>query len=902
MRGKLLDLLKFSLYLQREFNRNESVFDNADIGRCYAVGELVDSIAVEVASCSGLDELNKLLRVIRNREMVRIAVRDLGGVSEVVETIGDLSDLARGLISASLDWHYIRACEKFGVPMGEISNEPQKMLVIGMGKLGGRELNFSSDIDLIFAYPERGYAVSEKGRETSNNQFFIRLGQALNRSLGEVTGDGFVYRVDMRLRPFGNTGSLAVSFTELENYYANHGRAWERYALVKARVLAGDEQEGEALFDILRPFVYRKYIDYSSLDSLRKLKQMIQAEVVKKEMFDNIKLGRGGIREIEFIVQVFQLIHGGRDKNLQSRSLLKTLQVCTDKNYLTQQESADLKTAYLFLRKAENRLQEWNDQQTHDLPSSSEQQHFLAESMGFKGYDAFIEQLDKHRQFVQQQFDLTFAEETEEDDFISEEFLEKNDFLENNEIMRLIEQFKLTSVYTRATSSSIERFEKVLPKVLAEISQYNNQIETLKRILSLFESVLQRSVYMVLLIENKTAIVNLVLLCSMSQWLTEQLVKSPILLDQLLDGSILFDPLEEKQLGLEAENIRLKNQQDDEAFMNQLREWKNAQVFKVAAADLTGHLPIMKVSDYLTWIAESVLNAAAEYAWQTMLFKHGQPADVDEKRRPLLVLGYGKMGGSELGYGSDLDIVFLSTGIDSQLQTAGVDGKRQIYNGLFMTRLVQKIISLMSTIMPTGTLYEIDSRLRPNGATGLIIGDFNSFVQYQQNKAWTWEHQALVRARAVVFDKQGFEAFEKFKQNFLQQPRELTKLKTEVVEMRQKMADALDKSTDALFDLKQGRGGIVDIEFMVQFWVLAHAYTYKELTAYSDNFRLLETLKNVVLDSKISQQQIAMLQTIYCEYRNLYHRLALQNVDAKVSYKMIDENRKTVISLWQKVM
>ena len=895
------ELLKFSLYLQREFNRNESVFDNADIGRCYAVGELVDSIAVEVVSCRDLEELNKLLRVIRNREMVRIAVRDLCGVSEVVETIGDLSDLARGLVSASLDWHYIRACEKFGVPMGELSNEPQKMLVIGMGKLGGRELNFSSDIDLIFAYPERGYAVCERGRETSNNQFFIRLGQALNKSLGEVTGDGFVYRVDMRLRPFGNTGSLAVSFAELENYYALHGRAWERYALVKARVLAGDVEKGRELFDILRPFVYRKYIDFSSLDSLRELKMMIHAEVVKKEMFANIKLGRGGIREVEFIVQAFQLINGGRSRDLQSRSLLKTLRVCVDKNYLTRDEGEGLRTAYLFLRKTENRLQEWNDQQTHDLPSSKEQQLMLALSLGFACYDDFMVVLDRHRNFVQAQFDLTFTDSNDnevEEVFVADPFLEKLGFKQPRLAMAKLDSFKELATYRRASTDSIERFEQVLPNVLVEIAGSSNQLETLDRILSLFEKILQRSVYLVLLIENRAAIVNLVLLCSMSQWLTDRLIKSPALFDQLLDGDILFEPLEVEQLQAEVALIREDCQGDDESFMNRLREWRGSQIFKVAASDVTGNLPVMKVSDYLTWIAEAVLNAVSEYAWQVMVAKNGQPLGIDCSRRPLLVLGYGKMGGLELGYGSDLDIVFLYHGLDRFGKT---DGKNPVDIGLFMTRLTQKIILLMTTTMPTGRLYEVDTRLRPNGASGLIVSDFEGFVRYQQEKAWTWEHQALVRARAVVFDEQGEQAFKQFKHNFILEPKDFGKLKDEVVEMRLKMRESLDKSDANLFDLKQGVGGIVDIEFMVQYWVLAYANQYPELVEYSDNIRLLETIKKCSFLVEISVQEIEKLKEIYCDYRGLYHRLALQNVNAKVKYKMVNSNREVVEKVWNKL-
>lgn len=898
-------LLPLSLYLQREYNRNQSNFETEALQQTYAEGELVNSLMAEVNACDDITCLNQVLRQIRNREMVRIALRDLSDKADEVETIGDLSDLAQGLIAGALEWHYSRACEKFGVPIGFESQKPQKMLIIGMGKLGGRELNFSSDIDLIFAYPEKGYATNQNGKETPNDQFFIRLGQALNKSLADFTKDGFVYRVDMRLRPFGNTGPLAVSFNELENYYAMHGRAWERYALVKARVIAGDFEEGENLFKILRPFVYRKYIDYSSMDSLRELKQMIHAEVVKKEMSNNIKLGRGGIREVEFIAQVFQLINGGRDKNLQSRSLLKTLQVCAEKNYLTEQESLNLKTAYLFLRKAENRLQEWNDQQTHDLPESEEQQQALAESMGFDSYPDFINVLEKHRDFVQQQFDLTF-EETEQEEVVSEQSLTELGFTEPELVFAEIKKFENSATFNRASKDSIDRFEQVLPKVIAEIANHDNKLITLQRLLTLFEKILQRSVYLVLLIENKAAIVNLVQLCSMSQWLADRLVKSPALFDQLLDGDILFDPLNREELFSEAEQIRVHTQGDDEQFMNQIREWRHAQVFKVAASDVTDHLPVMKTSDNLTWIAESVLNAVAEYAWQLMMTKNGLPDGVDMQRRPLLILGYGKMGGIELGYGSDLDIVFLFTGMKSSGQTQ-IDqskGEKQLSNGVFMTRLVQKIISLMSTLMPTGKLYEIDTRLRPNGKSGLIVGDFESFVAYQNNKAWTWEHQALVRARAVVADKSGEEAFVQFKKEFIQQPRDRAKLKQDVVEMRQKMRDSLDKSTDELFDLKQGVGGIVDIEFMVQYLVLGYASDYPQLADHSDNISTLDVLCELELLENLgfNNSQIQQLENAYCHYRSLYHRLALQNEPTKIAVEIVKNEREAIIEVWEKLL
>lgn len=908
---QLTNVIEWSLYLQREFNRRDDIFADENIFKAYEKNQLITQIFKDLINAKNLVALNKTIRLIRNKEMVRIALRDLTQSAELVEVIRDLSDLAQGLIAGTLEWHYKQACEKFGTPIGDTTKEPQKLLVIGMGKLGGKELNFSSDIDLIFAYPEKGYATNLAGKQTANSQFFIRLGQALNRSLSECTEDGFAYRVDMRLRPFGDTGPLAVSFKELESYYENHGRAWERYALVKARVLAGDIKKGQQLFNILKPFVYRKYIDFSNLDSLRELKHMIHVQVIKKEMFNNIKLGRGGIREIEFIIQSFQLVNGGKDTRLQTRSLLKGLQLCVDKNFLSKKQGQELKSAYLFLRKAENRLQQWNDQQVHSIPTDIKQQQILAQTMSFVDYAQFIEVLDYHRAIVQQQFDLTFetSNQNNTNDLskttdISIEWLKKSGFVEQDFIIEKIASFKELPVYKRAGSESIARFEQVLPIVLLQIASVNNKQETLHRIFSLFESILQRSVYLVLLIENKPAIENLVLLFSESIWLANTLIKTPVLLDQLLDSKILFKPLKAGNLYQDAMQIALHFQGDDEQFMNKIREWKNSQIFKVAASDITNHLPVMKVSDYLTWIAEAVLAAVAEYAWQFMLSRNGMPTGLQSEQRPLLILGYGKLGGIEFGYVSDIDIVFLYQGVNSLDKTTGVNGKKQLDNSLFFTRMTQKIISLISLVMPAGKLYEVDTRLRANGASGLIIGELRSFISYQENKAWTWEHQALVRARAIVGDKVGKASFNDFKQSFMQQPRNLMDLQQKVLEMRLKMRKSLDKSDSETFDLKQGEGGIVDIEFMVQYLVLGYANKYPELAKYSDNINSLAIIAklNFLQDQQIKPKQITKLADIYCKYRSISHRLALQNVNSKVCYEEISTEREVVVDAWHKLM
>ncbi|WP_319380004.1 bifunctional [glutamate--ammonia ligase]-adenylyl-L-tyrosine phosphorylase/[glutamate--ammonia-ligase] adenylyltransferase [Thiomicrorhabdus sp.] len=903
-------VLQWSPYVERQLARYPQLLEASCWEIEYAEGVLYQEVYADVISSENDAELMKRLRLQRNHQMTRIGLRDLMGLAELQETLKNLSDLADALVNAALDWHYERFCQRYGTPIGRESGQPQKMLVIGMGKLGGQELNFSSDIDLIFAYPEGG-DTQGAARSISNEQFFIRLGQALNKSLVEVTVDGFVYRVDMRLRPFGDSGPLAVSFSALEHYYEIHGRAWERYALVKARIMAGDAALGEELFSILRPFVYRRYVDFSAMDSLRELKQMISDQVQRKGMQHNIKLGAGGIREVEFIVQAFQLVHGGRDRGLQGRSLMPMLRLLAEKDYLLPEVAERLHEAYVFLRRAENRLQEWSDQQTHELPEDANRQQALAEAMGFADYPGFIQTLERHKAVVSEQFAAVFAEEeVEQRDEVSRLWLSggESDSQElltgwedehRERFLNKLEEFKQSRLLKNLSKDALERFNVVVPLILNQlIIQHANEI-TLARVISVLEAIAKRSVYLVLLKENPQAIKNLIQLCEVSSWLTDMLVKYPALMDQLLDERTLYEPLMAEELKREACSILNEYSDDEENFMQEIRQWRHAQVFRVAAADVTGHLPIMKVSDYLTWTAEAVLEVCAEYAWRFMQKKSGLPGGMScADRNPFMVLGYGKLGGIELGYGSDLDIVMLYEGISASEKAMAPNG-RQLDNPVYFIRMGQKLISLITTLMPAGVLYELDTRLRPNGASGMMVVSFDEFEKYIENKAWTWEHQALVRVRAVVGSEASIDRFNDFKDAFLRKARDLDSLRTEVVEMRNKMQEALDKSDSELFDLKQGRGGIVDIEFMMQYLVLAHAHSYPELCRYSDNIRILETVAGCGL---LDASQAEALTEAYKVYRSKYHRLSLQNEKALVGDSCYPDERQAVIDVWGQIM
>jgi glutamate-ammonia-ligase adenylyltransferase len=910
MQYSLQEVMGWSRFVERVGLRYPHVLEEVFWNEAWPEGALYERVYAEVSLSEDESALKRNLRQQRNWLMARIAIRDLCGLASLEETVRALSDLADALVGAALDWHDVRLRERYGTPMGSETNRPQKMIVLGMGKLGGQELNFSSDIDLIFVYPEVG-ETQGSGRSISNEQYFMRLGQALNKSLAEVTEDGFVYRVDMRLRPFGEAGPLAVSFSGLEHYYELHGRAWERYALVKARAMAGDKAQAEELFSILRPFVYRRYVDFSAMESLRELKRMISAEVKKKGMEENVKLGPGGIREIEFIVQAFQLVHGGRDRTLQGRSLMPMLNQLHTLDFIEASVRNDLMEAYCFLRRAENRLQAWQDQQTHDLPKEPQQQQALAESMGFGSYTEFMQILNGHRRYVQEQFAAVFAQEEVSDeanelalfwlgDLASLEGITEFTVSDEGSFLKHLQDFKSSRSVGRLSREGVERLNGFMPLLLEALLKQGYVEQTLVRVLKVVESVVQRSVYLVLLKENPQALKHLVQLCEVSPWLGDMLARYPALMDQLLDESTLYAPLDLTGLNHEVDHLLKEVGEDEERFMEQLRQWRHAQVFRVAAADVTGNVPIMKVSDYLTWIAEAVVRGVVTFAWQFMQRRNGLPGGVDAltSRNPFLVIGYGKLGGIELGYGSDLDLVMLYEGVDSSLSAQAPNG-RSLENSLYFVRMGQKVISLLTTVMPTGVLYEVDTRLRPNGNSGLLVTDLGSYEAYIEAKAWNWEHQALVRARAIYGDAQSVQAFECFRRRFLAEPRDAGHVKNEVVEMRQKMRQALDKSTTEAFDLKHGEGGIVDIEFMVQYLVLACSHQYPQLTEFTDNIRLLETVERSGL---LAASEVEDLITAYKTYRSKYHRVALQNQPSLVGADCYQASRQAVIGVWKRLM
>ncbi|RZI76012.1 MAG: bifunctional [glutamate--ammonia ligase]-adenylyl-L-tyrosine phosphorylase/[glutamate--ammonia-ligase] adenylyltransferase [Pseudomonas sp.] len=902
--------------------------ESGELERSFAPGELLGHIASAVIQAASDDELGRNLRRQRTRQQVRIIWRDLTRQADLVETCRDLSDMADGCIDLAYKWLYERHCQQFGTPTGRRTGEPQQMVILGMGKLGAVELNLSSDIDLIFAYPEGGETQGVK-RPLDNQEFFIRLGQRLIKALDPVTVDGFVFRVDMRLRPYGSSGALVLSFNALEQYYQDQGRDWERYAMIKARVVGGDQEKGSELLDMLRPFVYRRYLDFSAIEALRTMKQLIQQEVRRKGMAENIKLGSGGIREVEFIAQAFQLIHGGRDLSLQQRPLLKVLKTLEGQGYLPAAVIDELREGYQFLRYTEHAIQAIADRQTQMLPDDPQDKSRIAFMMGFADWASFHERLMYWRERVAWHFRQVIADPDEEDgqqdhgeEIVGGEWLplweesqneesaclqlQEGGFADAQKALKNLSNLRNSSQLRSMQRLGRERLDAFIPRLLAQAVEHDNPDLVLERVLPLVEAVARRSAYLVLLTENPGALRRLLTLCAASPWIAEQIARFPLLLDELLNEGRLFSPPQALELAAELRERLTRIPEDDlEQQMEALRHFKLAHRLRVAASEITGSLPLMKVSDYLTWLAEAILEQVLALAWRHTVARHGAP------RRPdgtlcdpgFVIVGYGKVGGIELGHGSDLDLVFIHDG-DPQAET---DGAKPIDGAQFFTRLGQRIIHLITTQTNSGQLYEVDMRLRPSGAAGLLVSSLGAFSRYQENEAWTWEHQALVRARVLVGSTDVGRQFEAVRALVLGRERDLPKLRQEVSEMRAKMRDnlgtratAAGKGANAFeptarFDLKQDAGGIVDIEFMVQYAALAWSREHPALLLYTDNIRILEGLEEAGL---MAAADAGLLREAYKAYRSAAHRQALQNDPGVVAGDQFATERREVMRLW----
>ncbi len=885
-----------------------------ELHRDYRPGEYRTRLDKLLEKVRDENRLMLVLREFRQQEMFRIAWRDLAGWAPLTETLRDLSLLADACVDLALARLHQWACKRWGVPRSS-DGKVQQLVVLGMGKLGAYELNFSSDIDLIFAYPEDGQTRKRNG--LSCEEFFTRLAQQLIHVINTSTDKGFVFRVDMRLRPYGESGALVVSFASMEEYYQYQGREWERYAMIKARVIAGDFVAAQSLMKDLRPFTYRRYLDYSAFESLRDMKAMIARQVQRKGMEENIKLGRGGIREIEFIGQAFQLIRGGREPDLQVRGIIPVLNLLAHKECLPEYVTRQLLQAYEFLRHCENHMQAYAEQQVHVLPAHEDEQLSLSVSMGFSDWKSFYAELSRHRDIVHSAFEqiMTAPQVSDKadtpdslaaawdgliDDDASRELLEKQGYQDVAYVLGLIKGLRSSSAYNSRSSVGRERMDRLMPLVLGAASGTTKPDQCLLRVINLLEAISGRSTYLALLAENPMALSQVVQLFSQSAWIAEHLVLYPVVLDEFLDPRSLYAPLQKQDLRHELSALLMHLDHDDlEQQMESLRYFKQSNVLHVAAADLTNAMSLIEVSSHLTEIAEVILEQVLAICTHTLTVKHGEPVctHARKKRKPgFIVIGYGKMGGIELGYGSDLDLVFLH---NSEGKIQKTSGPKKLDNPVFFARLGQRFIHLLNTHTASGILYEVDMRLRPSGASGMLVSGLDAFRRYQLQEAWTWEHQALVRARAIVGDPELIESFNQVRQEVLCQPRDPEKCRQDVVEMRERMRSELGSKQKDRFHLKQDEGGMADIEFMVQYLILRWANRYEDLVKYTDNLRQLEGLKQHGL---LTAAEADGLFDAYKNYRACGHRQTLTDEPSTVSADSFIDSRKLVMGLWQRLM
>lgn len=881
----LLHAVKCSPFVTRLFAKNAQLISDLlqNLHKVY----LLEDMQAYLGGQTFFDEttLKQQLRRLRQQVMARLIVRDLNGLADFEEVVMATSALAELTIQQAIIFYTNQLQPQYGTPKGA-TGEAQSLIVVGMGKLGGAELNVSSDIDLIFAYEQEGE--TDGAQSISNQEYFTKLGKKLISALDDITEDGFVFRVDMRLRPFGSEGALVSCLDALEDYYQNYGREWERYAWIKGRVVAGPDK---ALTRVLKPFVFRKYLDFNAYASMRDLKVQIQRDVMQRGLENNIKLGRGGIREVEFIAQVFQLIRGGQDTDLQIKPTLQVLQLLAQQRVLPQEAVDQLTEGYIYLRNVEHRLMYIDDQQTQDLPTSEASQQRLVWMMRLETWAEFLGQLNHHRAIIQAHFDATFSD-TSHQEFVVEtaiwqgtvgqeaaaEDLKTSGFVEPLESVRRLRALHASSRYQQLPEQSKMRFDKLMPLVIYQSAQTTTPDVALLRAINLLESICRRASYLALLTEFPESLQLVIKLCAASPWLAQYLTAHPILLDELLDTQSLYDAPDFNAMQTELTKKMRALDGDTEAQMDTMRHYKNAAVLRFAAQDVGGLLPLETLSDYLSALAELILQVSLQTIWPTLKFKH-------QDAPQFAIIGYGKLGGKELGYVSDLDIIFLYE--DAHQDAA------EIY-----ARFAQRINNWFNSLTNAGLLYETDLQLRPDGNSGLLVSSVQAFADYQLHKAWVWEHQAISRARFVAGDAQVGAQFAAIREQVVLQVRDPATLKQEVVQMREKMRVSHPPKAD-MFDVKHDKGGIIDVEFMVQYMVLLYAHQQPQLLENIGNIGLLHRLAALGLIDADAAEAVA---DAYRAYRKIIHSSKLQGKDAKVTTAEIAAQRKAVTHLWDELL
>lgn len=885
-------------------------------------GIACESAVLETRIC------RKVLRQLRKRTFFLLMTRDLAGLASLEEVVIAMSELADLCVEQAYRCIMAELVATHGTPRDPITGLPQEMIIVGMGKLGGRELNVSSDIDLVMLYGEEGE--TDGARPISHHEFYAKLTRSMMPVISEPDGDGQVFRTDLRLRPDGDSGALAWSLDAFEQYLFTQGREWERYAWLKARIMPArafadsDSRAAIQHVESMRlPFVYRKYFDFDALRALRVLRERIRQDWQRRALarhgldtHNNIKLGEGGIREIEFVVQLSQLIRGGRMPALQQRGLLDALQAQQRAGILKPRTCERLADAYCFLRKTEHALQYFDDAQTHMLPSDPLRLQALAAAMRLTP-EQFNQTLADHRKFVSDTFRDAFriagiADETENEQTaaaVSALTAHKAGSMHTDseidpacnleqviqyfgqdatELTRRVESF-LDSHRVRSLSvTSRSRVDTILPIAFRAALQTPSPMTAALKLLDLIEAIAQRSAYLALLAEYPETMARIARMMAASPWAAQYLIQHPLVLDSLIAWRTLMEPLDFVQLAQTMHTdldlcLLSDGNADIEQQMNLMRDTQRQISFQLLAQDLEGVLTVEKLADQLSALADMLLAETIVRVWPMV----AKPDAQGVRPAPqLAIIAYGRLGGKELGYSSDLDLVFLYD--DAREDAAEVYAK-----------LGQRMSSWLSTMTSSGRLYEIDLRLRPDGDAGLIAVSVQAFETYQLEHAWPWEHQALTRARFAAGDARVGQLFEKVRQKVLTMSRDPLSFAGEVRDMREKMLQGHPNNTQD-FDLKHDRGGMVDLEFVTQYLVLLHACSHPELIGNLGNIALLKLASQAGL---IDMNLAVQAGNAYRNLRRLQHALRLKGAEkARIEPAQVAEERQTIRTLWDTVI